>query len=93
MRDVAGRLGIDARHVLFGHTHRAGPLPGDDRADWALPGGGRLVNTGSWVYERAWTGGGPGSPYWPGGAVELDDAGEPRLVRLLDDADEARLLA
>jgi hypothetical protein len=87
MAQVVARLRIDAAHVIFGHTHRAGPLPGDDRADWTLPGGGRLHNTGSWVLERAWTRDGTASPYWPGGAVELDDAGtEPRHVRLLDDA-------
>jgi hypothetical protein len=88
MREVVARLGIDARHVIFGHTHRAGPLAADDPEDWALPGGGRLWNSGSWVLERAWTRDGTASPYWPGGAVELDDAdgGEPRHVRLLDDA-------
>lgn len=32
MREVVGRLGIDAPHVIFGHSHRTGPLPGDDRA-------------------------------------------------------------
>ncbi|MEA2380222.1 MAG: hypothetical protein QOH72_193 [Solirubrobacteraceae bacterium] len=85
MRAVVARLGIDARHVIFGHTHRAGPLAGDDPADWALPGGGRLWNSGSWVLERAWTREGTASPYWPGGAVELDDAGgAPRHVRLLE---------
>jgi hypothetical protein len=88
MREVVARLGIDARHVIFGHTHRAGPLAADDPEDWALPGGGRLWNSGSWVLERAWTRDGTASPYWPGGAVELDDVdgGEPRHVRLLDDA-------
>jgi hypothetical protein len=85
MRAVVARLGIDARHVIFGHTHRAGPLAGDDPADWALPSGGRLWNSGSWVLERAWTREGPASPYWPGGAVEVDEAGgEPRHVRLLE---------
>ncbi|MEY2532736.1 MAG: hypothetical protein QOF29_646, partial [bacterium] len=85
MAAVVAHLGIDARHVIFGHTHRAGPLPGDDPADWALPGGGRLVNTGSWVYERTHVGDRHGGPYWPGGAVELEDGMEPRPVRLLDD--------
>jgi Calcineurin-like phosphoesterase len=93
MRDVVVRLGIDARHVVFGHTHRAGPLPGDDPADWALEGGGRLHNCGSWVYERTWTRDGAASPYWPGGAVELDDGDQPRHVRLLEAVDAARLLA
>jgi hypothetical protein len=92
MRDVVGRLGIPARHVIFGHTHRAGALPGDDPADWALPAGGRLLNTGSWVYERVHVGREPGGPYWPGGAVELVDGEPPRHVRLLDDVDTARLL-
>jgi hypothetical protein len=32
--DVVAGLGIDARHVIFGHTHRAGPLPGDDPREW-----------------------------------------------------------
>ncbi|MEA2315960.1 MAG: hypothetical protein QOD44_149 [Solirubrobacteraceae bacterium] len=93
MRDVVGRLGIPARHVVFGHTHRAGPLPGDDAADWALPGGGRLLNTGSWVYERVHVGRGHGGPYWPGGAVELVDGEPPRHVRLLDDVRAERLTA
>ena len=30
MARVADVLAPDAEHVLFGHTHRAGPLPGDD---------------------------------------------------------------
>jgi hypothetical protein len=91
MRDVAGRLGIAARHVIFGHTHRAGPFPGDDPADWELPGGGRLLNTGSWVYERVHVGRGRGGPYWPGGAVEIVDGEPPRHVRLLAHVDAARL--
>jgi hypothetical protein len=93
MREVVARLGVDARHVIFGHTHRGGPLAADDPADWTLPGGGHLLNTGSWVYERTWTSAGPGGPYWPGGAIELADGGPPRLDGLLDGLDAARLLA
>ena len=33
-------LGISGGHVMFGHTHRAGPLPGDDRAEWLTRAGG-----------------------------------------------------
>ena len=52
MGEVVSRLGVqDARHVIFGHTHRAGPLPGESEG-WWLPGGARLTNTGSWIYER-----------------------------------------
>src|SRR5437763_9326266 len=32
--EVLGRLDVRAEHVIFGHTHRAGPLPRDDRSEW-----------------------------------------------------------
>ena len=85
------QLGLEARFVVFGHTHRAGPLHGDEPADWTLPGGGRLINSGCWVYEAMYLSRGWGSPYWPGGAVELAEGREPRHVRLLDGVDAARL--
>jgi hypothetical protein len=67
-------------YVLFGHTHRAGPLANDDRGEW-----GRLVNTGSWVHDPAWIGDSPGnSPYRPGFAAIVGDDGPPELVNLLD---------
>ncbi len=91
MRAVVGHLRLEARHVVFGHTHRAGPLPGDDRSEWALPGGAQLHNAGSWVFEAMYLDRGWGSPYWPGGVVELEDDGEPRHVRLLDGVDAALL--
>jgi hypothetical protein len=80
-------LGISAGHVMFGHTHRAGPLPGDDGSEWVTPAGTRLLNTGCWVYERGFLGGEPRrSPYRPGFAAVLEDAGAPELVNLLDPA-------
>jgi hypothetical protein len=93
MGEVVARLGVGARHVVFGHTHRTGPLPGDDRHEWALAGGATLINTGSWVYERVYVDRPWGNPYWPGGAVELRAGGEPRLRRLLEGADPAALTA
>jgi hypothetical protein len=85
---------VDARHVIFGHTHRAGPLPEDDREGWRSPSGAELFNTGSWVYEpnlaTARSGGGP---YWPGTAIELDDEGPPRVVELLGGLSRASLAA
>jgi hypothetical protein len=93
MRAVLAALRIDARHVIFGHTHRAGPLADDDPADWALPGRGALLNSGSWVLDPAWTRDGTGGPYWPGGAVEIGEDGVPRHVRLLDEVPAARLFA
>jgi hypothetical protein len=80
---VLTRLEVPASsHVLFGHTHRAGPLADDDSSEW-----GRLVNTGSWVHDPAWIGDSPGdSPYRPGFAAILADSGPPELVNLLDRA-------
>jgi calcineurin-like phosphoesterase family protein len=91
MREVVARLGIDARHVVFGHTHRAGPLPGDDPDEWTLPGGGALMNAGSWVYEHMYVGRSWGDPYWPGAAVALEDGDGPRLLRLLQRVDGAAI--
>ncbi|HTU84714.1 MAG TPA: metallophosphoesterase, partial [Solirubrobacteraceae bacterium] len=81
--EVVRRLGIDAGHVLFGHTHRAGPLPGDDAADWRTPRGTRLLNVGSWVHEPGFLGPTPAaSPYRAGFAGRIDGDGEPELVNL-----------
>jgi UDP-2,3-diacylglucosamine pyrophosphatase LpxH len=77
-------------HVIFGHTHRAGPLASLDaphrwRATWA----GRPVelwNCGSWLYdsERALT-----EEYyrtrWPGTVVLIPDGEPPRVQSLLKD--------
>jgi len=94
MATAVGRLGVQARTVVFGHLHRSGPLPGDDRAEWTpLRGGPRLLNTGCWVYEpMLLAGADPGHPYWPGGAVRVDVRGRARPVTLLDDVDPGDLL-
>jgi Calcineurin-like phosphoesterase len=89
--EVVARLGIDARHVIFGHTHRSGPLPDDDRDEWRLAGGAQLLNTGCWVYESMYLDRHWGSPYWPGGAAELEAGGDPRFVRLLEGIDAGEL--
>jgi hypothetical protein len=79
MHETLRRLGVDAAHVLFGHTHRTGPLPGDDPAQW-----GRLVNTGCWVSERVFIGdAGRRSPYWAGSAVRVGATGPPERFNLL----------
>jgi UDP-2,3-diacylglucosamine pyrophosphatase LpxH len=90
---VVHRLGVDADWVIFGHVHRCGPLAGDHQSEWTGPGGRpRTANTGSWVYEplllhRAE----PPHPYWPGGAVLLDEGAQPRAVGLLDQVDASAL--
>jgi hypothetical protein len=90
---VVHRLGVDADWVIFGHVHRSGPLARDDPGRWSGPEGRlRIANTGSWVYEPLLLhGAGPPHPYWPGGAVRLEDGGEPRAVGLLDHLDAAAL--
>ncbi len=78
MHEVVRRLGIGAAHVLFGHSHRIGPLPGDERSEW-----GRLINVGSWVVGTATSEAHPDSPYRAGGAVRVGAAGPPVLERVV----------
>ncbi len=87
--EVALRLGADdARHVIFGHTHRAGPLAGDDRSAWRTVTGARLTNCGCWIDEPSFAGRDRArSPYRAGFAVTLAADGPapaPLLVNLLD---------
>jgi hypothetical protein len=98
MAEVGTRLGLGDAHLIFGHSHRAGPLPGDDQAEWrgrATSAGGsgvRLMNTGCWIYESIFLTSTPGeSPYWPGTCVLVEDTGPPVLVRLLQDRSHAEL--
>src|SRR5215218_8928882 len=82
---VLGNLRVEADHVLFGHTHRTGPVASDCEARWRTSNGTALWNTGSWVYEPAYVGTrGASSPYWPGTLVTVDGSGPPRIHRLLD---------
>ena len=99
MAEVAARLDLGDAYVVFGHTHRPGPLPGDEPGEWrpfstaATPGAGaRLVNTGSWSYARVFLTATPGEgPYWPGTCVIVEDSGPPSIVRLLQDRQLAQL--
>jgi hypothetical protein len=85
--EVLLRLGVDARHVIFGHTHRAGPLASDDRSEWRAIVGAQLTNVGSWVHEPNFLGSEPRrSPYRPGFCIKLGDDGPPKLGNLLDGA-------
>jgi hypothetical protein len=84
IRSVVERLDIPAAHVIWGHSHRSGPWPEDDSAEWTAANGARIVNTGSWVYQPHFLTPEPNrSPYWPGTAVIVEEDGPPRLVRLL----------
>jgi hypothetical protein len=90
MAAVTARVGVRADHVLFGHVHRAGPREGDDPAEWRY-GGAQLWNTGCWVYEPLLLAGAtPPHPYWPGGALLLED-GRVSALGLLDGVDPRAL--
>jgi hypothetical protein len=85
MSEVVEHLGIEASHVLFGHTHRPGPLAPDDEAEWRTPGGTRLWNCGCWLVDTALSApDGTRNPYWPGTVVYVEDEGEPRLENVLE---------
>jgi UDP-2,3-diacylglucosamine pyrophosphatase LpxH len=95
MGEVAARLQLGDAHVVFGHTHRAGPLPGDDLQEWRGRLGARLINTGSWVYSAGFLGPEDSeNPYWPGSCVVVEDdpAQPPRLLRLLSGVPTGSLL-
>jgi hypothetical protein len=80
--EMSRRLGVEASHVITGHTHLAGPE--ENEAAWRLPGGGMLHGSGSWVFADAMhRPGTPPGPYWPGTVTWLDDEGPPQRKRLL----------
>ena len=99
MGEVASHLGLGDAYVVFGHTHRSGPLPGDDASEWNRPPvaagqtpGARLVNAGCWTYDSIFLTDKPGeSPYWPGTCVLVEDSGPPKIERLLLDRAPAEL--
>jgi predicted phosphodiesterase len=86
MSDLIDALAIDANEVVFGHTHRPGPLPPDSEWD------ARMFNTGSWLYEPNLLDTTAGrSPYWPGCVLFVEDDKPPELHRLLLDVSHEEL--
>lgn len=67
MEQVVHNLGIDARHVLFGHLHGPGR--------WETESGVELVNTGCWVEDPV--------SVSPGTCVLVPHEGSPRLQSVL----------
>lgn len=95
MAQAVERLGLaaaGAAHVLFGHTHRAGPRTADGAGAWTTASGVRLHNAGCWVYERQFLSATPyESPYWPGVAIRVEETGPPVALRVLDGLGAAEL--
>lgn len=80
MGRVADVVAPAADHVIFGHTHRPGPLPGDNAPEWLSLSGTRLWNSGSWYFEPAFVSArAERSPYWPGTVVWVEPGTAPRL--------------
>jgi predicted phosphodiesterase len=89
MIEAVERLEIEAETVIFGHTHRRGPQPGEN--GWKTKHGTSLVNSGSWVYSPGLLGStAADSPYWPG-TIAIVEGPEVELRYLLDDAPHAQL--
>jgi predicted phosphodiesterase len=82
MARVADVLAPGAESVIFGHTHRPGPLPGDDEAEWRTLSGARLFNCGNWYLESAFVSD-ESSPYWPGTIAWIEQGRPPRLENAL----------
>jgi metallophosphoesterase superfamily enzyme len=96
MHTVCDRLEIGAEHVIFGHIHRRGALPGEDGRSAADPAwrthGVTLHNTGNWLYVPAMLSRASSeNPFWPGSMVVVDESGPPELVELLADVSGAEL--
>jgi UDP-2,3-diacylglucosamine pyrophosphatase LpxH len=86
LAEVLHRLGVQSDYVVFGHVHRLGPLATEDASEWTGPGGvPRFVNTGTWRHEPLLLHGVQAPhPYWPGGAVVIEDDAVPQAIGLLD---------
>ena len=91
---VVHRLGSRRRMGPLRARPPRGPL-GRRRsraAGGARVGGRGSPTRGSWVYEPLLVHhAGPPHPYWPGGAILLEDARDPQPIGLLDHLDAAAL--
>ncbi len=76
------------RSVIFGHTHRPGPLEEVDTAEhWKVTLRGQelaVMNSGSWLYNDGKARSPDYRPQrWPGTFILIPDHGPPRLVEVL----------
>jgi hypothetical protein len=85
MAEVVRLMGVQARWVIFGHTHCAGPLPWMVHREWEMPRGGSLLNTGCWTDEPRINSTDVRSPYRPGRGVLVDGDADPEPLMLVED--------
>lgn len=94
IREVLGRLGVQADHVIYGHTHRPAPLDWDEPSAWELGDGTHLHNTGTWTYSPGLCGpSAERSMFWPGTVTWLEDDGPPQRRELLHGHSREQLAA
>lgn len=77
-----------ARHLIFGHVHRLGPLTAEEGLGAWRPedDGPFLWNSGAWIHEPMLVAGDDhASPFWPGGALVIEDDRTPQVRHLLGD--------
>lgn len=98
LEELEPSLPPDIHAVIFGHTHRPGPLADVDAVDrWKVTLRGQemaVMNSGSWLYD----GGKARAPdyqpqHWPGTFILIPDQGPPRLVEVLADLSRDELEA
>ena len=87
MLGVVSALAVEARHVIFGHTHCAGPLPDMDPGEWQA-GETQVHNPGCWTDEPMIESRAHHSPYRPGRAIVIDDDGPPVLETVAEQLGE-----
>lgn len=76
------------RSIIFGHTHRPGPLEEVDTLDdWKVRLHGQetiVMNSGSWLYDSGKARRADERPQrWPGTFILIPNQGPPRLVQVL----------
>jgi predicted phosphodiesterase len=81
-------LPTGVRYVIFGHTHRPGPLEEIDNPErWVVNMHGQatqVFNSGSWLYDSGKARRPDYRPQrWPGTFILIPDRGQPRLVEVL----------
>jgi UDP-2,3-diacylglucosamine pyrophosphatase LpxH len=98
LEELAPYLPDGMRYVIFGHTHRPGPLEEGDSLDrWRVKMRGQEVaamNCGSWLYDDGKARRPDYRPQrWPGTFILIPDQGPPRLVETLADLAQDELEA
>ena len=89
--EVVSRLEVEAEHVIFGHTHRAGPLPDDAGSEgWAPPRARRACGTpGAGSTSRRSSARPRGAARTGPARAVVNDDGPPQLLNLLRDTPAA----